>query len=110
MGVTEYVRFDPTGRLFTPALIMETLDGTEYRQQPRTTDSDGLLRGYSAVLELEFCVTPALELRIYDPATGEWLRTHQESEAARRETEAARQAAEAEITRLQAELRRLQQQ
>ena len=110
MGVTEYVRFDPTGRLFTPALIMETLDGTEYRQQPLTTDADGLLRGYSAVLELEFCVTPALELRIYDPAAGEWLRTHQESEAARRETEAARQAAEAEITRLQAELRRLQQQ
>ena len=110
MGVTEYVRFDPTGRLFTPALIMETLHGTAYRQQPLATDADGILRGYSAVLELEFCVTPTLELRLYDPATGEWLRTHQESEAARHAEADARHAAEAEVTRLQAELRRLRRQ
>jgi Uma2 family endonuclease len=28
MGAKEYVRFDPTGTYFTPALVMETLDGT----------------------------------------------------------------------------------
>jgi Uma2 family endonuclease len=110
MGVTEYARFDPTGRYFTPALVMETLDGTEYREQPLTTDDGGTLRGHSAILDLEICVSPALELRLYDPAAGEWLRTHQETEAARRESEAARRAAEDEIDRLRSELRRLQQQ
>ena len=48
-------------------------------------------------------MSPALELRLFDPAAGEWLRTHQE-------TEAARLAAEDEIDRLRSELRRLQQQ
>lgn len=124
MGVTEYVRFDPTGNYFTPPLILETLEGTEYRARPLITDADGVLRGHSGVLELEICVTPALELRLYDPAAGEWLRTHQETEAAlqdseaarqesetaRRESEAGRQAAEAEITRLREQLTQLRQQ
>ena len=117
MGVKEYVRFDPTGRYFTPALVMETLDGTEYREQPLTTDDDGIQRGYSAVLELDVCVTPELELRLYDPAAREWLRTHQETEAARRESEAARRveaearrAAEAEIVRLRERLAQQRQQ
>ena len=109
MGVTEYVRFDPTGNSFTPALVMETLDGTDYREQPLATNDSGILRGHSAVLGLEICVTPELELRLYDPGTGEWLRTHQETEAAHRESETARRAAEAEIARLRSELRRLQQ-
>ena len=103
MGVTEYVRFDPTGNYFTPALVLETLEDTEYREQPLTTDDAGILRGYSAGLELEICVTPDLKLRLYDPAAGEWLRTHQE-------TETARQAAEAEIARLREQLEQLRQQ
>ena len=110
MGVTEYARFDPTGDHFTPPLVMETLDGTEYREQPLTTDDDGNLRAHSAVLDLDFCVSPDQQLRLYDPTAGQWLRTHQETEDARRESETARQAAEAEIARLQAELQRLQQQ
>ena len=131
MGVTEYVRFDPTGNYFTPPLILETLDGTEYRAQPLITDADGVLRGHSGVLELEICVTSALELRLYDPAAGEWLRTHRESETARQETETARreseavrqeteaalraseagrQAAEAEVARLREQLAQLRQQ
>ena len=103
MGVTEYVRFDPTGTYFTPALVLETLEGTDYREQSLSTDSSGILRAHSAVLELDLCVTPNLELRLYDPAAGEWLRTHQESEAARR-------AAEAENARLREQLEQLRQQ
>ena len=103
MGVTEYIRFDPTGRFFNPPLVMETLDGAEYRQQPLATDDDGSLRVHSAVLNLDIFVSPGLAMRLYDPATGEWLRTHQESEA-------ARHAAESELARLRYELRRLQQQ
>ena len=110
MGVTEYVRFDPTGNYFTPALVMETLEGTEYREQPLTTDNAGILRGYSAGLELDICVAPDLKLRLYDPVAGEWLRTHQETEDARRESEAAHRAAEAEIARLREQLEQLRQQ
>ncbi len=103
MGVTEYVRFDPTGNYFAPALVMQTLEGTDYREQSLTTDSSGILRAHSAVLELDLCVTPDLELRLYDPEAGEWLRTHQESEAARR-------VAEAENARLREQLEQLRQQ
>ena len=110
MGVTEYVRFDPTGDHFSPPLVMETLDGAEYRERPLTTDDDGNLRARSAVLDLDFCVSPDQQLRLFDPAAGEWLRTHQETEDARRESEDARLAAEAEIARLRAELSRRQQQ
>ena len=110
MGVTEYVRFDPTGNYFTPALVMETLDGTSYHEQALDTDDDGILRGHSAVLGLDICVTPDLSLRLYDPAAGEWLRTHQETEAAYLRSEAARQAAEAEIIRLREQLAQLRQQ
>lgn len=110
MGVTEYVRFDPTGNYFTPALVLETLEGTEYREQQLTTDDAGILRGYSARLELEICVTPDLKLRLYDPTAGEWLRTHQETEDARRESESAHRAAEAEIARLREQLDQLRQQ
>ena len=103
MGVTEYVRFDPTGNYFTPALVMETLDGTEYRQQALITDGDGILRGHSDVLGLDICVAPDLSLRLYDPAEGEWLRTHQE-------TEFARLAAEDEVARLREQLEQLRRQ
>ena len=103
MGVAEYARFDPTGDHFTPPLALEVLDGTEYREQPLTTDADGNLRAYSAVLDLDFCVLPDHQMRLYDPTAGQWLRTHQE-------TETARLAAEAEIERLRSELHRLQQQ
>ena len=110
MGVTEYVRFDPTGNYFTPALVMETLDGTEYREQALITDGDGMLRGHSAVLGLDICVAPDLSLRLYDPATGEWLRTHQETEFARQAAEAAHLAAEDEIARLREQLEELRRQ
>ena len=130
MGVTEYWRYDPTGRFFTPALVGERLVGGIYRELPRVTDAAGILRCHSGILELDICVLPGLELRLYDPAAEEWLRTHQEtadalrssenalrrSETARRESESARQAetaarrsAESEIAELRAQLRQLQQ-
>ena len=88
MGVADYVRSDPTGDHFTPALAMETPDDGEYRELPPATDADGFPRGYIAVLGLETWAAPDLRRRLYDPSTGEWLRTLQESEEARREAEA----------------------
>ena len=103
MGVTEYWRFDPTGECFTPALVGEQLVNGQYQPLPVVVDHSGTLRGHSAVLELNFHVEDDLELRVYDPVSGERLLNHRESEEARR-------LAEAEIQRLQAELSRLQSQ
>ena len=101
MGVTEYWRFDPTGEHFTPQLVGERLADGEYHQIPLQTDGDGILRGRSDVLTLDICARPGLELRLYDPGSGQWLRTHRESEE-------ALQAAEEEVRRLREQLRDLQ--
>ena len=99
------------------------MDGA-YRELPAVVDAAGVLRRHSAVFGLDICVLPGLELRLYDPAPGEWLRTHQEtadalrsSETARREAEtarraeaAARRAAEAENAQLREQLRQLRRQ
>ena len=95
MGVAEYWRFDPKGEFFVPELIGEELADGEYRPLPLQRDADGTLRGHSALLELDFCVRPGLELRLYDPAAGQWLLAPEESYAAHRAEEAARLAAEA---------------
>ncbi len=94
MGVTEYWRFDPRGEFFVPELVGERLTGEEYRPLPVQRDEADILRGHSAVLGLDLCVRPGLELRLYDPAAGQWLLTPGESEAARQTAEAARQSAE----------------
>ena len=94
MGVTEYWRFDPTGECFTPALLGETLVDGIYRTLPVVDDTAGVLRGYSPLLELEFRVEAERRLRVYNPATGERLRTLTESEDERAAESVARQAAE----------------
>ena len=94
LGVTEYWRFDPTGECFTPELEGETLVDGEYRTLPVAEDAAGGLRGYSPLLGLEFRVEGELRLRVYDPETGERLRTLTESEDDRAAESAARQAAE----------------
>ena len=101
LGVTEYWRFDPTGECFTPALVGEWLTGGEYREIPLTMGDAGILQGRSSVLGLDICVIPGLELRLYVPESGEWLRSHQESEDALR-------AAEGENQLLRQQLRELQ--
>ena len=108
MGVSEYWRFDPTGDCFTPELVGERLAGGEYQPIPLETDGEGILRGRSEVLALDICARPGLELRLYDPESGQWLRTHRESEEALQAAEAGKQAAEEEVRRLREQLRDLQ--
>ncbi len=108
MGVTEYWRFDPTSSYFSPPLIGERLRDGQYTAMDLTTDDDSILRGYSAVLGLDICALPDGNLRLYDPVSQQWLRTHGESEAALRESEAARQAAEEELRILREQLRHYQ--
>ena len=102
LGVTEYWRFDPTGECFTPELAGETLVDGIYQTLPVAEDAAGGLRGYSPLLGLEFRVEGERRLRVYDPETGERLRTLTESEDDRAAESAARQTAE--IGRQTAEL------
>ena len=99
MAVSEYWRFDPQGgELIAELLVGEVLDATgEYQPLPVARDAAGILRGHSELLELDLCVVGS-ELRLYDPAAGEWLRSHAESEA-------ARISAEARVAQLEARLR-----
>ena len=94
LGVTEYWRFDPTGECFTPELAGETLVDGIYQTLPVAEDAAGGLRGYSPLLGLEFRVEGERRLRVYDPETGERLRTLTESEDDRAAESAARQSAE----------------
>ena len=100
MGAGEYWRFDSLGDQFSPVLIGERLVDGEYRRIDVYADESGILRGYSPALGLDLCVLDSGELRFYDPAGGEWLLSHGESEAARRRAEAGQRRAEAEARRL----------
>ncbi|MDZ7289497.1 MAG: Uma2 family endonuclease [candidate division KSB1 bacterium] len=122
LGVREYFLFDPYGETIRPALRGFRLEAGEY--VPLT----GMpLR--SEVLDLELRMEEG-QLRLYDPKTGERLRTPEEAEAERRAAEkkvamelkarqaaeakaaqelAARLAAEAELARLREELAKLQE-
>ena len=122
IGVAEYWRFDPEGTHYPVPLIGERLVNGEYQPITVETDSDGILRGHSDVLGLDLCVRQGheefeghtlLELRLYDPATGEWLRSHQESEderlAERQRADAAQDlaaAAQERIRQLEAQMLR----
>ncbi len=98
MAVREYWRFDPQGGELMPELSAgEVLDATgAYQPLPSARDAEDILRGHSALLGLDLCVV-GNELRLYDPAAGEWLRSHAESEA-------DRVSAEARVAQLEARL------
>ena len=75
-GVTEYWQFDPTGEHLDPVLQGRRLNARgAYEPVPLTTTSEGLLCGESRVLALRLCLD-AGRLRLFDPATGEFLATN----------------------------------
>ena len=103
IGITEYWRFDPTGGgLYGYPLAGDSLTGGVYQSIPLTTEPDGVLKGYSAVLKLSLCWLEADNwLAFYDPATGEYLRSLAQEQA-------AREADQARIRELEEQLQRLQ--
>ncbi len=136
IGVPEYWRFDPKeGEYHGQKLAGDRLVDGEYQPIELTTAPDGILKGYSDVLELCLCGDDNWP-RFYDPAMDTYLETWQQERAARRAAEAqaaseqadrlaeraarqaaenraaseqaARAAAEARIRQLEAELRRRQ--
>jgi len=92
LGIREYFLFDPEGDYLKPRLqgFRLTEDGYQALSGERLS---------SEALRLEIFAEDYL-LRLYDPASGEVLRTPAEHEAAARN-------AEVELARLRAELERL---
>jgi Uma2 family endonuclease len=102
LGVQEYFLFDPLGDYLDPAL-------RGYRRQrgrfSAIREVEGRLPSRVLSLHLE---AAGEELRLFDPATGQWLATPEEratgAEAERDRERAARQKAEAELARIRREI------
>ena len=112
LGIREYWRFDETGEYHGAGLAGDRLVGGEYEPIEIEEVSEGMLRGYSAVLNV-YLYWHEGELRFYDPATGRPLPTLSGERAARLAAErglagerAARLTAEARVRELEEQLRR----
>ncbi len=108
IGVPEYWRFDPSGGEYHDAPLSGGLlvDGA-YRPVELTTEPDGILKGYSPLLELSLAWDEGWP-RLYDPATGTYLEGWREVWHARLAAETRALAAETEAQVLREQLRRLQ--
>ena len=105
-GVTEYWRFDPTdGGRYPEGLAGDRLVGSAYEPIELEYYGENNKRGYSEALGLyvcwEFGEREFGELRLYDPMSENYLRTHGESEA-RAADAIARADAESEARRTEA--------
>ena len=80
-GVSEYWRFDPTdGRRYPAGLAGDRLVGGVYAPIALEYYGANNKRGYSEALKLYVCWEDGM-LRLYDPMSENYLRTHEESEA-----------------------------
>ena len=105
--VAEYWRFDHTGGQYhDAALAGDRLVDDRYEPIPVETGSDGIIRGYSAALQLELHWHRGL-LRFWDPATSEYLpdltETKAQRDAAEQRAHAAQSRAEIAQSRAEAE-------
>ena len=113
-GVREYWRFDHTRGRSRGLLAGDILVGGQYQPLAIHTDPDGLIWGYSPVLDLEICWDDG-NVQLRDHYTKEFL-TKPEQERQMRESETiraaaerqARLAAEERIRQLEAEIQRRQ--
>ena len=93
IGILEYWCFDPSGgRHHGARLWGGRLVGGRYVAIELTTEPDGILKGYSDVLELSLAWDEGWP-RLYDPATGTYLENWREEREARRAAEAEKCAA-----------------
>ena len=108
LDVGEYWLLDPTGGdLYGAPLIGETLVDGEYVRLETNYTPSGEIWIHSPALGLDFYWFPDRpeldQFRVYDPETGEFLRSPRESEAERNIAEAEREAAEVERNAAEAE-------
>ena len=110
LGVQEYWRLDPTGgELLQPPLQGEHRRSGRWTPVAVTAGADGTLRGRSDALGLDLCWVPP-KLRLFDPATGSWLRDPDDLLEAGAAAEARAESAEARAAAAEAELAALRRQ
>ena len=119
LGIPEYWRFDETGNFHGTMLAGDRLVNGRYEPVSIETVEEGILQGYSNVLNL-FIRWESGELRWHDPQTGQHIVTFEQAQdrvdAAETRAEAAEtradfaetraDAAEARVRELEAELSR----
>ena len=106
LAIPEYWRFDETGEYHGTRLAGDRLVAREYAPIPIDELEDGVLQGYSDVLNLHLRWEHG-QLGWYDPATGRHIATFEEERAARIQAETRAIDAETRVQELEAELRRL---
>jgi hypothetical protein len=99
LAIPEYWRFDETGEFHGTRLGGDRLVAGEYEPIPIDELEDGVLQGYSEVLNLRLRWDHG-QLGWHDPATGQHIATFEDERAARIQ-------AESRVRQLEAELRRL---
>lgn len=106
LNIPEYWRFDEAGRFRHTRLAGDRLVDGEYQPIAIEEVEDGILQGYSEVLNLHIRWERG-QLRWHDPATGRHIATF-EDERARADNERARaDNAEARVRELEEELKQL---
>ena len=101
LGIPEYWRFDETGEFHGARLAGDRLVDGRYEALPIREHSDGVLQGYSAVLNLNLRWNRG-RLEWHDPDTGRHIATLEDERSARIE-------AETRVDELEEELRRLRE-
>ena len=108
LGIPEYWRFDETGEFHGTMLAGDRLVDNQYEPIPIETVEEGVLQGYSSVLNLLIRWDHG-DLGWHDPETGQHINTFQQ-ERARADAEQTRaDTAEARVRELEEELRRRQE-
>ena len=87
LGIPEYWRFDETGEFHGARLAGDRLVDGGYEALPIQELPDGVLQGYSAVLDLNLRWNDG-HLEWYDPATGLHIATLEDERSARIQAEA----------------------
>ena len=99
LGIPEYWRFDETGAYHGARLAGDRLVEGMYESIPVEEMEDGIVQGYSPVLNLHLRWDHG-QLAWHDPATGRHILTYEDQRA-------AAAGAESRVRELEAELRRL---
>ena len=106
LGIPEYWRFDETGQFHRTRLAGDRLVEGQYQPIAIEELPDGILQGYSEVLNLHIRWEQG-QLRWHDPATGSHIATFDDERARADNEQAARLQAEARVRELEEELRQL---
>ena len=108
LGIPEYWRFDETGEFHGTRLVGDRLVDGQYEPVPIETVEEGVLQGYSNVLNLLIRWDRG-HLGWYDPETGQHIATFVQERVRAESAEARANAAEARVRELEAELERRRQ-